>query len=71
MDKKTETENKKIVLKKQRAVSVLTWIYFIPFAFLVLLAFGTGCVTTVYYDLYQEADLPRFGKENKFLYSKK
>ena len=67
MDKKTETENKKIVLKKQKVVSVLTWIYFIPFAFLVLLAFGTGCVTTIYYDLYQEADLPRFGKENIFL----
>ena len=47
-----------------RMVHILTWICFIQFTAGVFLILGVSLFTTVYYDLYQEADLPRFGSEN-------
>ena len=58
-----ETEGGKL----HRLVHILTWIFFIPFTGAVFLILGTSLFTTVYYDLYQEADLPRFGREHIFL----
>ena len=53
--------------KFHRLVHILTWIFFIPFTVAVFLILGVSLCTTVYYDLYQEADLPRFGRENVVL----
>lgn len=47
-----------------RIVHILTWICFIPFMAGIFLILGVSLFTTVYYDLHQEADLPRFGNEN-------
>ena len=51
-------------MRKHDITEILTWIYFVPFSVIIFLILGAGLFTTIYYDLYQEADLPRFGKEN-------
>lgn len=51
-------------MSKHDITEILTWIYFVPFSVIIILILGAGLFTTIYYDLYQEADLPRFGKEN-------
>lgn len=53
--------------KKNRIIEILTAIYFIPFTVVVFLVFGVSLFTTIYYDLYQEADLPRYRNENMIL----
>lgn len=50
--------------KLNKFVHILTWIFFVPFSIGIVLILGASFLTTIYYDLYQEADLPRFGKEN-------
>ncbi|MCH4191073.1 MAG: glycosyltransferase family 39 protein [Butyrivibrio sp.] len=50
--------------KFHRIVHVLTWIFFVPFSLAVFLVLGVSFFTTIYYDLNQGADLPRFGREN-------
>lgn len=59
---KTEPEGQQN--KLQKTVHVLTWIFFVPFTVAVFLVLAVSFCTTIYYDLYQESDLPRFGREN-------
>lgn len=50
--------------KLNKAVIFLSWLFFVPFSIGIFLILTASLCTTIYYDLYQEADLPRFGKEN-------
>ncbi|MCR5342225.1 MAG: glycosyltransferase family 39 protein [Butyrivibrio sp.] len=45
----------------------LSMIFFIPFTALSLLILGASFFTTIYYDIDQGADLPRFGSEKYLL----
>ena len=45
----------------------LSMIFFIPFTVLSLLILGASFFTTIYYDLDQGADLPRYASQNYFL----
>jgi hypothetical protein len=50
--------------RMRKAVQVVSWIWFIPFSAAAFLILGVISFTTVYYDFYQQVDLPRFTREN-------
>ena len=57
-------KTRKMGISIEKTVHILTWIFFVPFSIGVFVILGASFCTTIYYDLYQGADLPRFGHEN-------
>ena len=55
------------VKRKNNFFQFLTWIIFSVFSIAIFIVLAASFCTTIYYDLYQEADLPRFGRENVLL----